>query len=135
MIDKEALLNKLHSIGNNINSDELDKKLDSINRDDLQKNISQKYELKLWDKKTKINNVDSKIILNSRDYEIDSVYLVYINGILVYFQDYNPNENGHQKMTKEEAQEIGANFINKKIENDVDEAIYDIFLNNKFSSK
>lgn len=62
MIDKEALLNKLHSIGNNINSDELDKKLDSINRDDLQKNISQKYELKLWDKKTKIPFIYTKYI-------------------------------------------------------------------------
>jgi hypothetical protein len=133
MIDKKVLLNKLNSIGNDITEDELDKKLDSIDREDLEKQISSKYELKLWDKKSKINNIDAETILNNRDYEIDAVYLVYIDKNLIYFQDYNPNESGHKKMTKDEAQKIGADFIQKKIENNVDEIIYSIFLENKFS--
>lgn len=135
MIDIDNLLNKLNSVGNNITKIELEKQINKINRKDITKRISNQYKLEIWDKKSKINNIDAKTILEHRNYDIDSVYLIYINDKIVYFQDYNPNENGYKMMTEEEAKQIGNDYMNKKIENDVDKIIYDMFLNNKTSNK
>ena len=68
-------------------------------------------------------------MLKSKSYTIGNVYLIYINDKLVYLQDHNPNESGYVKMTKVQAETLGRQFIEKKIEDELNIILYDKILN------
>lgn len=121
MIDKIKLFEKALSLGSKKTLNDLD---DILNQFDIVKLIEDKktiFKLEIWDKKKSINGITAKNIINSRSYEIDQVYLIYIDNNLVYFQDHNPNESGFVKMTTSNIKEIG----NKFIENKATQLVYD----------
>ena len=70
-----------------------------------------------------INGISAKDIIKSKTYTIDKAYLIYIDENIVYFQDHNPNESGYVKMNKTQATKIAEDFINNKIEENVDNII------------
>ena len=128
-MNSELFYNKLVNSGVNISLEKLNEIISNINIEDIKKNLTKSYRLELWDKKTPINGVDAEAILKSKSYTIGSVYLIYIDDKLVYLQDHNPNENGYVKMTKVQAQTLGEQFIEKKIEDELNIILYDKILN------
>lgn len=114
MFDKVKLLNKSIQLGSKKNLDELEKIIDKYNIDEYIKKTKNQFKLEIWDKKSPINGVNAKDILSKKKYDIDQVYLIYINNKLVYLQDHNPNESGFVKMTKNDIEIIGNEFIDKK---------------------
>lgn len=128
-MNSELFYNKLVNSGVNISLEELNEIISSINIEDIKESLKKSYRLELWDKKTPINGIDAETILKSKPYTIGSVYLIYINDKLVYLQDHNPNESGYVKMTKAQAQTIGEQFIDKRIENELNVILYDRILN------
>ena len=128
-MNSELFYNKLVNSGVNISLEELNEIIANINIEDIKESLKKSYRLELWDKKTPINGVDAETILKSKPYTIGSVYLIYIDDKLVYLQDHNPNESGYVKMTKVQAQTIGEQFIDKRIENELNVVLYDRILN------
>ena len=128
-MNSELFYNKLVNSGVNISLEELNEIISNINIEDIKESLKKSYRLELWDKKTPINGVDAETILKSKPYTIGSVYLIYIDDKLVYLQDHNPNESGYVKMTKVQAQTIGEQFIDKRIENELNVILYDRILN------
>lgn len=129
MIDIEAIYKKLTKDGFNIDEEKLKTFIKSIDEKKVEKEIKKQYKLKIWDKKSSINGIDAKTILDSRKYDVDSAYLIYINDTLVYFQDHNPNKEGYCPMSEEEAQSIGNNFIKSRVQEKINMQIYNNLFN------
>ena len=123
MINKEELLKYIQNQGKNVSIEEIEKLINEKDRDEIRTTQEKRFGYEIWDKKTFINGIDPKEILKSRNYTIDKAYLIYIDGKLVYFQDHNPNESGYVKMNKTQATKIAEDFIDKKIEETVDNII------------
>lgn len=124
MIDKIRLLDKAIALGSKKTLSDLDEILNQYNLEELIKIKSNAFRFEIWDKKSSINGVDAKTILDSRQYEIDQVYLIYIDNQLVYLQDHNPNESGFIKMTIDDIEEIANKFIEDKASQLVLDEIY-----------
>lgn len=129
MIDIEAIYKKLTKDGFNIDEEKLKTFIKSIDEKKVEKEIKKQYKLKIWDKKSSINGIDAKTILDSRKYDVDSAYLIYINDTLVYFQDHNPNKEGYCPMSEEEAKSIGNNFIKSRVQEKINMQIYNNLFN------
>jgi len=124
MIDKIKLFEKALSLGSKKTINDLEMILSKYDMPKLIEDKKNKFRLEIWDKKKSINGVTAKNIINSRNYEIDQVYLIYIDNKLVYLQDHNPNESGFVKMTNLDVEEIGNKFIENKATQSVYEDIY-----------
>ncbi|MCI7633901.1 MAG: hypothetical protein MSS80_07740 [Mollicutes bacterium] len=135
MIDKENILKYFKNKNINVNAEKIDNILQSINKEEIIKSQENRFEYKIWDKKSPINGVDAKTIIGSRSYKIGQAYLVYIDNKVVYFQDHNPNKEGYEKMTKSEAEKIAEDFIQKQIEESVDNIIINKVLNEVLSEE
>lgn len=129
MIDTKQLLKHIQSQGKNCTIEEIEKIIKEYDRDNLIKNQEKRFRYEIWDKKTPINEVSANTIINSRGYKISNAYLIYIDNKLVYFQDHNPNKEGHEPMSKKEAEKIASDFINKKIEENADNIIVSYIIN------
>lgn len=128
-MDSELFYNKLVNNGVNISLEEINEIISKIDIDNIKEDLKKSYKLEIWDKKSPINGVEAEIVLKSKPYEIGSVYLIYVNDKLVYLQDHNPNESGYVKMTKAQAETLGKQFIEKKIEDELNIILYDKILN------
>lgn len=128
-MDSELFYNKLVNNGVNISLEETNEIISKIDIDNIKEDLKKSYKLEIWDKKSPINGVEAEIVLKSKPYEIGSVYLIYVNDKLVYLQDHNPNESGYVKMTKAQAETLGKQFIEKKIEDELNIILYDKILN------
>lgn len=124
MINKEIILENAIKAGSKKTIEDLNKILESFNIDDKIQEKKDMFKLKIWDKESDINGISAQTILDSKTYEIDQVYLVYVNNKLVYMQDHKPNVPGFIKMTTDEIEDIGNNFINEKAEQMALEEIY-----------
>lgn len=127
-MDSELFYNKLVNNGVNISLEEINEIISKIDIDNIKEDLKKSYKLEIWDKKSPINGVEAEIVLKSKPYEIGSVYLIYVNGELVYLQDHNPNESGYVKMTKAQARTLGEQFIEKKIGDELNIILYDKIL-------
>ena len=128
-MDSELFYNKLVNNGVNISLEEINEIISKIDIDNIKEDLKKSYKLEIWDKKSPINGVEAEIVLKSKPYEIGSVYLIYVNDKLVYLQDHNPNESGYVKMIKAQAETLGKQFIEKKIEDELNIILYDKILN------
>lgn len=128
-MDSGLFYNKLVNNGVNISLEEINEIISKIDIDNIKEDLKKSYKLEIWDKKSPINGVEAEIVLKSKPYEIGSVYLIYVNDKLVYLQDHNPNESGYVKMTKAQAETLGKQFIEKKIEDELNIILYDKILN------
>lgn len=128
-MNSELFYNKLVNSGVNISLEELNEIISKIDIESIKEDLSKSYRLEIWDKKSPINGIKAETVLKSKSYTIGNVYLIYINDKLVYLQDHNPNESGYVKMTKAQAETLGKQFIEKKIEDELNIILYDKILN------
>lgn len=128
-MNSELFYNKLVNNGVNISLEEINEIISKIDTDSMKEDLKKSYKLEIWDKKSPINGVEAEIVLKSKPYEIGSVYLIYVNDKLVYLQDHNPNEGGYVKMTKAQAKTIGEQFIERRVEEELNILLYDKILN------
>ena len=135
MIDTKQLLKYVQSQGKNSTIEEIDKLIEEYDRESAIKSEKKRFRYEIWDKKSPINNVSADTIIKSRGYKISNAYLIYIDDVLVYFQDHNPNVSGYEIMTKKEAEKIASDFIDKKTEEDVDNLMVSYIMNKISSNK
>lgn len=129
MIDTNAILQYVLKQGGNTSINEINGVISVINREAIKEVQAKRFRYEIWDKKKYINGISPKEIIKNRNYSIDKAFLVYIDNILVYFQDHKPNENGYIKINKAEATKIAEDFMNKKIEENVDNIIVEKVIN------
>lgn len=130
MLDSNNILKYLQLKGKNYSIDDINNLIATQDREKISATQKERYQYEIWDKKSAINGVDAKEIIESRKYDINQAYLIYIDGELVYFQDHNPNETGYKTMNKTEAKKQAETFINEKVEEAVDNIILNYVLNN-----
>ncbi len=123
MIDKENILEYVKSKGVQSSLEEINSLIESQDRESIKQSQEKRFRYEIWDKKMAINGISAKDIIKSRKYTIDKAYLIYIDENIVYFQDHNPNESGYVKMNKTQATKIAEDFIDNKIEENVDNII------------
>lgn len=123
MINKENILEYVENKGIKSSLEEINSLIESQDRESIKKSQEKRFRYEIWDKKMAINGISAKDIIKSRKYTIDKAYLIYIDENIVYFQDHNPNESGYVKMNKTQATKIAEDFINNKIEENVDNII------------
>lgn len=114
---------------------EIEELIEKQDREDIKEKQKNRFRYEIWDKKLDINGVSAKDIIQSRDYDINQAYLIYIDNILVYFQDHNPNKNGYVKITKKEVSKLAEDFIDKKVEENTDNIIADKVIETILSKK
>lgn len=123
MIDKENILEYVKNKGVQSSLEEVNSLIESQDRESIKQSQEKRFRYEIWDKKMAINGISAKDIIKSRKYTIDKAYLIYIDENIVYFQDHNPNESGYVKMNKTQATKIAEDFIDNKIEENVDNII------------
>lgn len=123
MINQKEILEYIESKNIKSSIDEINSIIEKQNRDSIKNTQRNRFRYEIWDKKSPINGIDAKEIIKSRGYTIDKAYIIYIDENLVYFQDHNPNESGYVKMNKTQATKLAEEFIDKKIEENVDNII------------
>jgi hypothetical protein len=123
MINKENILEYVENKGVKSSLEEINSLIESQNRESIKQSQEKRFRYEIWDKKMAINGISAKDIIKSKKYTIDKAYLIYIDENIVYFQDHNPNESGYVKMNKTQATKIAEDFINNKIEENVDNII------------
>lgn len=123
MINKENILEYVENKGIKSSLEEINSLIESQDRESIKQSQEKRFRYEIWDKKMAINGISAKDIIKSRKYTIDKAYLIYIDENIVYFQDHNPNESGYIKMNKTQATKIAEDFINNKIEENVDNII------------
>lgn len=129
MIDEKNILKYVKNKGIQSSLEEISSLIKSQDRESIKKSQEKRFRYEIWDKKMAINGISAKDIIKSREYTIDKAYLIYIDENIVYFQDHNPNESGYVKMNKTQATKIAEDFINKKIEENVDNIIIEKVIN------
>lgn len=125
-MDSQEIFNLLKFKGYNITEKELKTYLSDIDIEKLTEEENNRYRYEIWDKKTPINGVAAKDIIASRPYSINQAYIVYIDDKLVYFQDCKPFVNGIEKLTKANVEEVAKDFIQKKVNQDVQTKVIQI---------
>lgn len=123
MINKENILEYVENKGVKSSLEEINSLIESQDRESIKQSQEKRFRYEIWDKKMAINGISAKDIIKSRKYTIDKAYLIYIDENIVYFQDHNPNESGYVKMNKTQATKIAEDFIDNKIEENVDNII------------
>lgn len=123
MINKENILEYVKNKGVQSSLEEVNSLIESQDRESIKQSQEKRFRYEIWDKKMAINGISAKDIIKSKTYTIDKAYLIYIDENIVYFQDHNPNESGYVKMNKTQATKIAEDFINNKIEENVDNII------------
>lgn len=129
MIDINSILQYITDQGGVSSTLEIENLISQIDREPIREIQARRFRYEVWDKKKYINGVSPKEIIKNRTYKIDKAFLIYIDNSLVYFQDHKPGKKGYEKINKKEASEIAEDFMNKRIEENVDNIIVEKVIN------
>lgn len=129
MIDINSILQYITDQGGVSSTLEIENLISQIDRAPIREIQARRFRYEVWDKKKYINGISPKEIIKNRTYKIDKAFLIYIDNSLVYFQDHKPGKKGYEKINKKEASEIAEDFMNKRIEENVDNIIVEKVIN------
>lgn len=88
-----------------------------------------RYTVEVWDKQSPINGVPAEQILQRQDLpEGGEVYLIYVDGRLLYLQPHDPFQAGIVPMTKENVLEIANKHVDQLAWQVADEKIFEAVL-------
>ena len=135
MIDSEKILKYIKSRGGESTIENINKLIENYDRTSLMETQKKRFRYEIWDKKSSINDVSADTIIKSRGYKISNAYLIFVDDVLTYFQDHNPNNVGYESMTKKEAEKIAIEFIDKKVEENTDNIMASYIISKILSGK
>lgn len=133
MINVNSILQYIIKQNGKSSIEEIENLISKIDREPIRETQSKRFRYEIWDKKKYINGISPKEIIKNRSYKIDKAFLVYIDNVLVYFQDHQPEIDGYITINKDNANEIAENFITNKIEENVDNIIVEKVINDILS--
>lgn len=124
MLDPIAILAEARNLGANVTFADVETALAQYNYEELRAQERTRYRVELWDKQTSINGVAPEQILERvpkhPDGSYGEVYLIYIDGNLVYLQPHDPEQAGFVPMTPEMALAKANKIVDALVEQAVD---------------
>lgn len=108
----------LASKGITVLDEEIQDKIDEIDKEALITQERSKFTVELWDRQSPINGVDADTILRNRNDipENGAVYLIRENGVVKTFQPHDPTKQGYEPMTNETALHLANDEVDKLVE-------------------
>ncbi|EID42845.1 hypothetical protein [Parageobacillus thermoglucosidasius] len=130
MLTKIQVWKKLNEMGVNKSLAEIDAVLSQIDQQAILNEIIQnRFRIEVWDKQSPINGVPAEKII-ARDDVLDDgeVYLVYVDGNLIYLQPHDPFQAGIVAMTSENVMEIAQRHVEQIATQYADEQVFEMVL-------
>jgi hypothetical protein len=92
-------------------------KLDGIDVKTYMSDIASQWTFEEWDKVSPINRADAQTVIERYDIAPeDSVFLLKRNGQVVFFQPFQPETEGHVKMTPATVRTIAQDMLDKIVD-------------------
>lgn len=127
MLDPINILKEARDLGSTCTLADVEAALGQIDYEALRAQERQRYEIRLWDKVSPINGVAPEQILERvpkhPDGSYGEVYLIYIDGNLVYLQPHDPRQAGLVPMDAALAQQRAQEIVDQLVEQAVDQQV------------
>jgi len=127
MLDPIDVLREARELGSTKTLADVDAALESVDYDALRAQEKQRYRIELWDKVSPINGVAPEQILERvprhPDGSYGEVYLIYVDGNLVYLQPHDPKQAGLVPMDAALAQQRAQEIVDQLVEQAVDQQV------------
>lgn len=78
-----------------------------------------RYRVEIWDKQSLVNGIDPQVILKDVP-EGGEVFLIYVDGKLIFLQKHDPTQAGLVPMSEQSALQIADQVVNDMVERVVD---------------
>lgn len=127
MLNSIQVLQEARNLGSTANLATVESEIAKHNYVTLRATEKLNYTVALWDKVSPINGVSADII--GADVPTDGeVYLIYVNGNLVYLQKHDPNQVGFVAMDSTTATAKANEQVDAIVESKVDMIVRDLVL-------
>ena len=111
----------LNQMGVNKPLTEIEAALVAIDRQALLAEQRGRFRVEVWDKTSPINGVEPEKIVSSHGLNPDDrVYLIYVDGNLVYLQPHNPFSGGLVRLTAEDVVQVAKRHVDQLVDQAVD---------------
>jgi len=124
MLNPVDILIEVRKLGSNKTLADVEAALAQYDYTALREQERARYRVELWDKQSSINNVPPEVILQDvpkhPDGSYGEVYLIYIDGNLVYLQKHDPEQVGFVPMDANTALEKANKIVDQLVEQAVD---------------
>lgn len=119
MLDSIQILSEARQLGSTKTLADVDALLATYNYPTLRTQEKANYRVEIWDKVTPINGIDPQVILADVPAS-GEVYLIYINGNLVFLQKHDPEQVGYVAMDATTAMAKANKIVDQLVEQAVD---------------
>ncbi|OUM85681.1 MAG: hypothetical protein BAA01_09440 [Bacillus thermozeamaize] len=119
MLDSIQLLKEARELGSTKTLADVEAILSTYDYPALREQERTRFRVELWDKVTPINGVSPEYILKDAP-EDGEIYLVYVDGNLVYLQKHDPDQIGFVPMTPEVALAKANALVDRLVEEAID---------------
>lgn len=127
MLDPLELLKEARELGSTRTLADVETELAKYDYPTLRAQESTRYRVEIWDGVSPINGVPAATIMERVPRHPDgtpgSVYLIYVDGNLVYLQPHDPEQAGLVPMTPEVALQKAQKIVDQLVEQAVDERV------------
>lgn len=127
MIDLIDTLREARDLGSTCTMADVEAALATYDYPALRAQEAQRYQIEIWDGMSPINGVPAEIIMERVPRHPDgtpgSVYLIHVDGNLVYLQPNDPLQAGLVPMDAALAQQRAQEIVNQLVEQAVDQRV------------
>jgi len=129
VITKIQIWQRLNDMGVSKTLTEVETALSEVDTEAIFNAEKAKYRIEVWDKVSPINGVSASKILERTDIpEGGEVYLIYVNGQLVYLQPHDPFQAGLVALTSENVLDIANQHVDELAWQAANEKIFEAVL-------
>lgn len=129
MLTAIQALQRLSSMGIQKTLAEIQSTLDTIDQQAIFDEQRQRVVVQVWDKVTPINGVAPEKIIARDDVPDDGeIYLLYVDGKLVYLQPHDPNQAGIVPMTPETVVQLSNQHADQVVTQMADDKAFEALL-------
>ena len=107
---------------------EVETALATVNQEAMFNTERSRYTIAVWDKVSPINGVSAEQVLQGRNDICGEVYLVYVDGNLLFFQPHNPAHAGFVGMDAQQVLVVANSHADQLAWGNADAKIFDAFL-------
>lgn len=112
MIDHKVFIDRARNLQKPIPTQEqIDIELSKYNEPEVTQSWRNRIEVKIWDGVSNINSATPEYIMESNPW-VDKVYMLEIDGKIVYMQTHEPYVEGHIPITNQTISTISDNHAN-----------------------
>jgi hypothetical protein len=129
MLTELQVWQRLNEVGITKTLSEIETALSQVDQQAIFEQERSRFRIEIWDKQTPINGVPPEKIVAREDVPDDGeVYLVYVDGKLLYLQPHDPFQAGIIPMTKDNVLVIANQHVDQLTWQYADQKIFEAVL-------